>query len=438
MDAVLAAVSGGSDSMAMLVLLAEARKEIPFRLSAAVVNHSLRPEVEHEIALVRQLTDRLGIRLIVATIPPSDAAEAAQKGSLQAWARDRRYGLLLEVAESINARFIATAHTRDDQAETVLLRVLRGTGIDGLSAIPRVRSLDDKIRILRPVLDFGREMLREVLRSRDIAFADDPSNENSRFLRVRVRNELLPLMAEMNPGVGEHLAALASDAAALVSYFEREVVQRGDLFQPLRLASGIRVRRTTLDALPRALWTRVIRKAVERVQGDLLRIERVHLEAVEAHVAGGKSTGKVSLPSGPSVFVDRGDLLLFPADIPKKPSGFGRLVPVGAGVWRVRFAALGASAEVRATDASLTAEMEMRTRRPGDRLFGSSRKFKEIFIAGKVPRPYRDFVPLLVEGDWVVSCPGLVPSRKPGVSVSWTLDETAPFLDLDFGIRRYD
>lgn len=437
-DAVLAAVSGGSDSMAMLVLLAEARKEIPFRLFAAVVNHGLRSGVEDEIALVKQLTERLGIQLLVLSIPPNEAADAAQKSSLQAWARDRRYGLLLETAESIDARFIATGHTRDDQAETVLLRILRGSGIDGISGIPRMRRLGEATCILRPVLDYGRQALREVLQKRNIRFADDPSNENSRFLRVRVRNELLPLMAEMNPGVSQHLAALASDASALVSYAERDIFCGGDIFLPLRLASGLRVRKQTFEALPRALWTRVIRKAVERVQGNLLRIERVHLAAVEALLDRCISTGKIALPEGPSVFVDRGDLLLFPCEIPNKPSGFGRPIAVGAGVWKAGFAALGVTAEIRAKDASLVTEMEIRTRRPGDRLFGSSRKFKEVFLAGKVPRPYRDFVPLMVEGDGVVSCPGLVPSRKPGVTVSWTLDDAAPFLDLDFGIDRCD
>ena len=432
-NGVLAGVSGGSDSIAMLVLLAECRKVRPFRLTATVVNHSLREGVDREIALVRETAARLGIRLIVATIPREEAAAAAERGSLQAWARERRYELLLETAAAVGATHIATGHTRNDQAETVMLRLLRGAGVDGICGIPSVRSLSSAIQVIRPVLSFGREELRELLYSMEIPFADDPSNADPRFLRVRVRRELLPAMEAMAPGVSVRLAALASDAAALVSFFETSVLPSDRLFQPLRLASGIRVPCEIFESLPRPLWTRVIRQAVARVQGNLLRIERVHLEPIERYIAAKGSTGRLPLPEGPSVFVDRGALLLFPGPLPKAPSGTGRPVPEGAGIWKARFAALGAAAEIRLREGPMT-NLEIRTRRPGDRLFGSSKRFKEILIAGKVPRPYRDFVPLLAEGEWVISCPGLLPSRKPGVQVQWLLEDFAPFLDVDFGL----
>ncbi len=431
---ILAAVSGGSDSTAMLALLAEARAVLSFPLSAAVVHHGLRKEAANEIELVRRLCRQLDVPLHIAEISPVEAAEAAAKGSLQAWARQRRYQLLEEIARRVNAPFIATGHTRDDQAETVLLHLLRGTGIDGLSGIRRLRALGNGVSVIRPALDFGRQELRDALGERGIAYANDPSNENPRFQRVRVRNELLPLMNELNAGARDHLAALAVEATRLGAYFEDTVLASADLFEPLRLAGGLRVRRCAIESLPFALWGRVIRKALERVQGNLLRIERIHIETLEKYAKDRRTTGRVSLPDGPHVYVDRGDMLFFPGPIPPKPSGFGRPTAVGAGVWKAAFRALGASAEILAGDGPLSPDLEVRTRRPGDRLYGASRKFKEIFIAARVPRPYRDFVPLLVDGDLVVSCPGLVPSRMPGIHVSWTLDESAPFLDLDFGV----
>ena len=426
-----AEVSGGSDSTALLLLLAECRKIRPFRLVAASVNHGLREEAARETALIRETAERLGIRFLSLEIPAEEARSAAGRGSLQEWARERRYALLTEAAIATGCNFIATGHTRDDQAETVLLRMLRGAGVDGISGIPKRRPLGGEIHVIRPVLGLGRESLRALLRESGIGFSDDPSNRDGRFLRVQVREELLPRMEAMAPGVAARLAALAADAGALVAFFEDVMLPSDTLFQPLRLASGIRVPHRVFQSLPRPLWTRVIRRALARVQGDLRRIERVHLEPLEHHIGNRGSTGRLPFPDGPAVYVDRGSLLLFPRALPSPPAGSGRPVPEGAGVWKARFAALGAAAELRLRDGGAS-ELEIRCRRPGDRLFGSSKRFKEVLIAGRVPRPYRNFVPLLVEGEWVISCPGLMPSRKPGLHVQWLLEDNAPFLDVDF------
>lgn len=430
-DGILAAVSGGSDSTALLVLLAECRKTVPFRLAACTVDHGLRSGVEREIALVQRLTERLDIPLAVAKIPKTEATVALRKGSLQAWARDRRYALLQDAAKDMNARLIATGHTRDDQAETVLLRLLRGTGVDGLRGIPKLRSLDDGVRLLRPLLDFGREELRRALRDSDIPFADDPSNDNPHFLRVRVRNELLPLMNEMSPGVSARLAALSGDAASLVSFLEKDAtVSTPPLFEPLRLARGIRVADAVFDAVPRGLWGRVIRRAIERVQGNLRRIERTHLTAVEQCIQTKKSTGRLPLPMGPVVFAHRGALLLFPEPLPPRPEDFARPTALGDGCWAFSFPTLGAAAEICTEDAEAADDLEVRARRPGDRLLGSSKRFKTVLIDGKVPRPYRDFIPVLAKGDRVISCPFLLSSRNPALRVDWRLDESSPFWDV--------
>jgi tRNA(Ile)-lysidine synthase len=428
-DGVLAAVSGGSDSLGMLVLLAECRKRISFRLTAAVVDHGLR-EVAREIELVHRLGARLGIEVVCEKIPEHEAGPAATRGSIQAWARECRYALLSEAARKANARIVATGHTRDDQAETVLLRLLRGSGVTGISAIPRTREIKGGVRIIRPVLDIGRVELREILKHMDIPFADDPSNENSRFLRVRVRKELLPLMNALTPDIATRLAALAQDAAAVTSFLESDLFVQGDTFEPLRFASGIRVDRRHFLRMPKNMWAHLVRRALCLVQGNLRRIERIHLEPVEAHIAIGRSTERLPFPGNSAVYIDHGSLLVFPRPLPEKPEETALPVFIGAGLWKLVLPSLGATVKVRSATEAAVNGLVLRGRRPGDKLFGTDRKLKDIFIDQKVPRPYRDFVPLLAEGDQVISCPSGIPCRKPDITVEWCFEASAPILDI--------
>lgn len=430
-DGVLVAVSGGSDSMGLLVLLAALRESLGLRLAVGFVDHGLRPGVDQELALVRRTAKELEVAFGHRRIPEGEVADAAGD-SLQAWARGKRYRLLAEMAREQGMTTVATGHTRDDQAETVMLRLLRGSGIDGLMGIREHRELEAGISLVRPLLAVGRTELRELLTNQGISWAEDPSNQNHRFLRVRVRRELLPLMEEMQPGISSRLSALAGDAEAVVSYLSKGDYISDRVFLNLRLCSGIKVSHDVFAQLPKALWGRVVREAIRRVQGDLQRVSRAHISPLNGLIEERKSTDELPFPGEISVHVDQGSLFVFKGPLPPAPTGSGQPSATGAGLWKVRFAALGAVAEVRASDREHVAGIEMRARRPGDRVYGSHRKLKEIFIRARVPRPYRNFVPVLALDDQVISCPGIMPSRMPEVLVNWLLDEHAPFLDVDF------
>ena len=402
------------------------------------VDHGLR-DVEAEWAIVAEGARRLGVPATRLVIPKEEAAEAKRRGSLQAWARDARYALLFDFAARVGADRVATGHTRDDQAETFLLRLMRGAGLDGLGGIAPYRDSRDGIAVVRPLLDLDRAEIRDALRAAEIPWADDPSNEDARHLRVRVRRELLPLMEELQPHAAQRIAAAAAELRGTSAYLSRTIAD-GDVFSRLRLCGGVRIGADVFASFPRALWGRLVRHALQEIRGDLNGLDRGHYELLIQLVADKRSTARVPLPGGVSAYAHRGALIAFPMALPPRPTGAGQPVVAGARLWRVRFAALGAAADVECREGGGAVcdvtDLELRARRVGDRLFGSSTKLKAVLSEGGVPRPYRDYVPVLAIGDEIVSCPGLIASRLEGVVVRWLLEDNAPFLDVDFPLAR--
>ena len=197
-DRILVAVSGGPDSMALLDVLARLAPKLGFSLVAHGVDHGLRPEAEAELALAAAHAALLGVPFT------STRVNVAPGGNLQARARRARYEALDAARLAASASVLATAHHADDRAETVLLRLLRGSGPRGLAVLPPRA----KERI-RPFVRARKSDIVAHLTRHAVPFARDPSNADRRHQRVRVREELLPLLAELSPGIVGHLNALA-------------------------------------------------------------------------------------------------------------------------------------------------------------------------------------------------------------------------------------
>lgn len=206
-DKVIAAVSGGSDSMALLHILSRLAPVLGFSLAAAYVNHGLRPaESGEEEKLVKTEADRLGIPFFSGTVQVREFA-AKNHCSIEHGARVLRYDFLNKAATSWCARKIALAHTADDQAEEVLLRLIRGTGRKGLSGMKTLRAK----KFIRPLLRFPKAELLDYLEIYGLTFTIDSSNRENIYLRNRIRNELLPYLAEnFNPGIRQTLIRTAN------------------------------------------------------------------------------------------------------------------------------------------------------------------------------------------------------------------------------------
>ncbi len=206
---VVVAVSGGADSTALLSALQSISQQSSGRLIAAHFNHQLRgAESDGDERFVRQLCQQLDTPCEVAR---AETALVSTGDGLEAEARQQRYQFLRELANHCGARYVVTAHTADDQAETVLHRLVRGTGLAGLAGIPATRRLSEMTTVIRPLLSVPRQAVQAYLHDRGQAFREDSSNELTVFTRNRIRHQLLPLLAQrFNPQVVPSLLRLAN------------------------------------------------------------------------------------------------------------------------------------------------------------------------------------------------------------------------------------
>jgi tRNA(Ile)-lysidine synthase len=249
---VVVAVSGGADSVALLRALQALKTAGAGRLIAAHCNHRLRGDAsEGDAAFVKELCQRLRVPCEVGMV---DVPASERGDGLEAAARGARYAFLSQIAQQHGARYLATAHTADDQAETILHRIVRGTGLAGLAGIPRVRPLNPLTTLIRPLLWARRHEVLEYLSGLDQDFRQDATNLESRFTRNRIRLELLPQLAEQfNPAIVEallRLGQLAGEAQEVLSsaadeLFERAVSRMG--------SAGWRIDARPLHGQPRYL-----------------------------------------------------------------------------------------------------------------------------------------------------------------------------------------
>jgi tRNA(Ile)-lysidine synthase len=217
------AVSGGPDSVALaraMVRLAAAAGG--GRLWLAHFNHKLRgADSDADEQFVRELADCLGVECLVGHAQPGSLDR--QPDGLEAAARNARHAFFRDAAEALGARYVVTAHTSDDQAETMLQRIVRGTGLAGLAGIPRTRLLSPAVTLLRPMLELGRDDVLAYLQALDQPSRVDDSNFSRQFTRARIRHELLPLLArEFNPTVVAALTRLGKLAGEAQAIIERE------------------------------------------------------------------------------------------------------------------------------------------------------------------------------------------------------------------------
>jgi tRNA(Ile)-lysidine synthase len=315
-ERLIAAVSGGADSVALLLALDELIKagRLDLDVTVAHLDHGLRAQAsEEDAAWVKELSESLGYEIAPGRVSVKELAVESGDNLEQA-ARRARYQFLAEVAQKRGASLILTAHTMDDQAETVLLRLLRGSGAEGLGGIEPVRALEINSRVLlvRPLLRWcSRAETEKYCQEQDVRFRVDEMNRDERFARVRVRGQLIPLMESFNPRLVEALARTAEllreDAAALRASAERLLDEAcdggaGDKAAPLRV--------DILASAPVALRRRALRLWIERGRGDLRRLELVHVLAVEKLLAGERGGRVAELPGGTLIKRRRGRLYL--------------------------------------------------------------------------------------------------------------------------------
>lgn len=199
----LLAISGGPDSLSMMAAMSKLQPELQLKLSACSVNHGLRDSAENDVNVAHKQAERFGIPFYPLRV------EVNATTSLQAEAREARYATLFELRNQLEADTIVTGHTMDDQAETVLIKLSRNEGLNGLSAVQPKRADG----VCRPLIDCRRSAVHAFAQAEKLPIAKDPSNENHRFLRVQIR-ELLLTWEKIDPRVVHHLAQLSHEFRA--------------------------------------------------------------------------------------------------------------------------------------------------------------------------------------------------------------------------------
>jgi tRNA(Ile)-lysidine synthase len=308
---VLAAVSGGLDSTAMADALGVAAARGGFGLAIGHVHHGLRgEEADADEASVAAQADRLGVPFAAERIAPAELREgrsSRDRPTLQEAARALRYAALDRIAERLGADRIATAHHAGDQAETVLLRLLRGTGPDGIAGIPE-RSPDG--RIVRPVLRLSRSDLEAYARDRGLAWREDQSNVSPDYARNRVRRWLPALAREFNPQLLRAIADLAEAQRRDSEWIRAAVLRESDArFTPE--GAWLRIDAKDWSALPEALSRRLAREALARA-GGARHASRVHLDRIARFLCESTPGRHIELPGGLQLLCERAGFRIGP------------------------------------------------------------------------------------------------------------------------------
>lgn len=308
---VVAALSGGPDSVALLDALLKAARKPGLGVIAAHLDHALRRDSMADAQFCEELCDRLKVRLRSGRVRPS--AQAQRDGGVEEAARLARYSFLRRVAREENASAIVLGHTLDDQAETVLIRLLRGSGALGLSAM---KSWDGEL--LRPLLETRRAAVLAHLNAFRLPYRSDPTNTDPAFIRNRVRHELLPLLEErFNPNITEALGRTARSLAEEHTALREVAAQLLDRAVASAVA-GAAYELAVLKSAPGGLGKTALREALRRL-GGLRSVSFVHIEGLWNLVQEGRGGSSLPLPGSRLATISRGRLIIAGKDPTRPP-----------------------------------------------------------------------------------------------------------------------
>ncbi len=431
-DKVLVALSGGADSVCLTHILYVLSKELGFSVYSAHLNHGIRgEEADRDEKFAKDFCERLNIPFLSKTVKVIETAK--EMGiTVEEAGRQERYAFFNEVCKMGGQNVIATAHNSDDLAETVLMRIIRGTGIDGLFGIKYIR----EDGVIRPLLGVSRKEIEEYCEENKLNYCTDSTNSDNNYTRNKIRNELLPYLREnFNPNINESLINLSQSAKAdsdfLNSYAKRLYMRLGS---PMPNRKPVVLHIDSLNMVDEAIMSRLIITAAKEAMGEGFYLEKKHIRDIVSLSA--KETGAMlNFPKGLTVHVKYGWLEFRnenEAQINETKKHFkndySTVIEPGNGykiegregavfVKRVLLSEYKKSAgDILLDEDKLNGEIVLRNRRDGDKMAvfsdGREKKLKSIFIDMKIPREKRDDIPLICLDDEVLAIVGGRVSEK--------------------------
>ena len=447
-DRVLVALSGGPDSVCLLQVLEELRPKFSLNLYVAHFNHKLRPEAVEDEEFAEKTAARKGLGFISSSADVRSYA-AEEKLSIEDAARRLRYEFLLRSAKTIGAEKVAVGHNADDQAETILMRLIRGSGPHGLAGIPPVRRLGgaEGPQIIRPLLEVWRSDIMRYLRAHKLQYRIDETNESPEYLRNRIRLQLLPsLENEYNPQIKQRLAGAASALAIENDFMETEAQILAGKIVVEKKPGWVVFNAALLDTFHSALRKRVFLALTRLAKPDAPMLEGLHYSGADSVMSSGR--GRLDLPGRLRLEVSEGAGLI--SEISRRRSKSKRVFDVsidGSTVisdlgMKIRTTVM---AEIKSPNRlirmctphrqyfdldTMHQPIEVRFRHPGDSFrplgAGGNKKLKDYFIDRKVPRFLRDRIPLLISDGRIMWVMGhAIDNRyrlKPGSGAALRVD----------------
>ena len=418
---VLCAVSGGADSMCLLHLLMSLSREVGFQVAAAHFDHRIRgDESARDAAFVAEWCALHGVRCVMGEGDVLLEADLQGQG-VEETARQLRYAFLRRAAESLGAVRIATAHNADDNVETLLLHLVRGTGLQGLTGIPPRRG-----EVVRPLLTTSRAEIMDYLEAFHVPHRTDSSNSDEAYTRNRLRRQVIPVLRELNPklstGVAETIASLRADNDYLNAQAARACMAARWAEDDLVIEASV------IASLPPAVAPRAARRLLEMLgDGETVNCSAAHLRSLVELCRGDDPSAVVSLPGGRLAQRVYRDLLLTTQRAPLPP-----LIPVPLALdgetevedtgWRIRCSPCRCPADIERAPGSfylarekLQGGLVVRAREIGDEVAlpkRGTKTVKKLFIDEKVPRRERERIPVLADRGGVVAVAGFGPDQS--------------------------
>ncbi len=430
-DSVLIGLSGGPDSVCLSIILDKLKEDFGLTLSAVYVDHGLRPdEVEHEKSFCKKFCSSLGITFFLKSVDVRGYAKKKRLSQQEA-ARDLRYDVFERTALKIGAEKVALAHSADDQAETVLMRLIRGAGRKGLSGIPPVRSLgyrasklksNKNVVIIRPLIEVQRQDIEEFLSARPFPvtrdasqpYMVDSSNLKKDYSRNWLRLKVVPLLKEQNPSFVESVNRTAEVLRDEDEYLEIATTKTMMRLITRKTDEMIELFLVPLMNIEKSILRRVFRRALAEIGADR-GIELVHIDDMIQLVKESKSGDMINLPKRIRA-VKKYSTLLITREIPAVLRAQNIDIPgeikldecgltIASELIENKTKYDGGDVSVFDYD-SLTLPLKVRSRKEGDYFYpsglGGKKKLQDFFVDVKVPREVRDSIPVVVSGDDII------------------------------------
>lgn len=412
-DTILGAISGGPDSMAMLNCLVLLKKDLKFKLLIAHVNHGVRGEyAKRDQEFVKMVAKDYNIPYFTKNVDMVGYGKELGISSEEA-GRILRYGFFREILSDYGGGKIAVAHNKNDQAETILHRIIRGTGLDGLKSMEFIKG-----DIIRPLLNISRKEIEDYIEQKRIKFVVDHTNLETDYTRNKIRLELLPYIKEnFNPNIIDSLYRLTRIATGEIQIIEEITTEKYNLIVKSATGNSIIFNGAIFKLESEAIRKRLIRKAIENISGNLHGIEEIHINDIIKLFQDAKTGKNIDISKGLRARVSYSDFIIELRNN-TNPKLETKKIEIGENVLEefaiiISLELISAdeidfnNADIKYIDYDkVSGELWIRRRKSGDKFsplgLGGSKKLKDYMIDKKIPQDKRNSIPILCDNSGII------------------------------------